>query len=110
VVLPLAAAVPAGTEIVVADESGSVTATNTIVVTRAGSDNVQGATTWAINRAYGAVRLVSNGVSRWVVLAAFNLIADGDIALAAAISAAITLAFALESDAKAAVAREGGAA
>ena len=66
VTLPAASGVPAGTELVVADLSGSVTTTNTIVVARAGSDTVNGATSTTIGAAYGWRRFVSDGSSKWV--------------------------------------------
>jgi len=66
VTLPAASGVPAGTELVVADLSGSVTTTNTIVVSRAGSDTVNGATSTTIGAAYGWRRFVSDGSSKWV--------------------------------------------
>jgi trimeric autotransporter adhesin len=65
VTLPAANAVPAGTTITIADESGSVTTTNTLVVTRAGSDTIDGATTVTMNIPNCWIRLVSNGTSRW---------------------------------------------
>lgn len=65
VTLPAANSVPAGTEIIVMDSSGTVTSTNTIVITRAGSDTINGATTDTISTAYGWRRLVSDGSSQW---------------------------------------------
>jgi hypothetical protein len=64
--LPAAAAVPAGEEIIVGDASGSVTATNTIVIARAGSDTINGATSATIAHANGTLRLISNGTDAWV--------------------------------------------
>jgi hypothetical protein len=66
VTLPAANAVPAGTTIVVADESGTVTGSNTLVITRAGSDTINGGTTWTINAARGVTSLVSDGTSKWL--------------------------------------------
>lgn len=65
VTLPAANAVPAGTEIVVADQSGTVTSAFSVTVTRAGSDTVEGGTTHVIRLPYGHVRLVSDGTSAW---------------------------------------------
>ena len=65
VTLPAANAVPAGYELIVCDMSGSVTATNTITLQRAGSDTLNGSTSVAINSAYGARRLISNGSNKW---------------------------------------------
>ena len=63
--LPPASAVPGGAEMVVADESGTVTSTNKIVLTAAGSDVINGAATLDVAAAYGVARLVSDGVSKW---------------------------------------------
>lgn len=68
VTMPAANAVPAGAEVIVVDESGSVTGSNTIVISRAGSDVINGATTTTINTAYGSKRLVSDGTSKWTVV------------------------------------------
>lgn len=68
VTLPAASTAGAGRLVVVVDESGSVTGTNTIVVSRAGSDTINGATTQTINAAYGILRLVSDGTSKWTVI------------------------------------------
>jgi hypothetical protein len=67
VTLPDAATVPAGAEIIIADESGTVTATNNIVIARAGTNDISGAVSIRIAQAYGWRRLVSNGVNRWSV-------------------------------------------
>ncbi len=63
VTLPAASGVAAGTELIVADLSGTVTSTNTIVIARAGSDTVNGATSVTIGAAYGWRRFVSDGSS-----------------------------------------------
>jgi hypothetical protein len=66
VTLP-AATVGPGAVIVLVDESGSVTSTNTMVATRAGSDTINGGTTWTIGQAYGRAVFVSDGTSKWTV-------------------------------------------
>ncbi|HRH68809.1 MAG TPA: hypothetical protein PLB89_04810 [Flavobacteriales bacterium] len=80
VTLPAANAVTAGFELVVADFSGSVTTTNTLVVTRAGSDTINGTTTATISAAYGFRRFISDGTSKWTfdagVLRAANNLSD----------------------------------
>ncbi len=48
VTLPPASTYLRGTLLIVADESGTTTATNTLVITRAGSDTINGATTKTI--------------------------------------------------------------
>jgi len=66
VTLPAASAVPAGWELVVADESGTISSTNTITFTRAGADTINGATTLVMLSPYGWRRFISDGVSSWL--------------------------------------------
>lgn len=64
--LPAANALPAGTAITVCDQSGTITATNTISVARAGSDTINGAAaSIAISGPYGAVIFITDGTSNW---------------------------------------------
>ncbi len=65
VTLPAASAVHAGKEVIVIDASGTVTATNTIVIARAGSDTIDGGSSSTITSAYGTRRLISDGSSKW---------------------------------------------
>jgi hypothetical protein len=65
--LPAASAVNAGGMIVVADIQGTVTGTNTLVVSRAGSDTINGTTSYTLGNAYDSVVLVSDGSSKWQV-------------------------------------------
>lgn len=65
VTLPAANAVPAGWELVVSDDSGTVTSTNKITLARAGSDTINGGTSEDILTAYGWRRLLSDGASKW---------------------------------------------
>ncbi len=67
VTLPLAASYGAGF-LIVADESGSFGVTNTLVITRAGSDTINGGTTATIITAYGARILICDGISKWTLL------------------------------------------
>lgn len=68
--LPAASAVNPGQEIVVADFQATVTATNTLVISRAGSDTINGAaTSVTISAASGAYLLKSDGVSKWTAQA-----------------------------------------
>lgn len=67
--LPTAAAFGLGCMLVLADESGTATATFTISVARAASDTINGATSLAvINVAFGKAFLISDGVSKWTRL------------------------------------------
>ncbi len=63
--LPAAATAGAGAVFYIADESGTVTATNKITVTRAGADTINGGTTLSLTTAYGNTLLVSDGTSKW---------------------------------------------
>jgi hypothetical protein len=67
--LPAASAVTAGTELVIKDESGTVGATNTLTIARAGSDTLDGATSLVLMSASTWLRLISDGVSKWFVSA-----------------------------------------
>jgi Major tropism determinant N-terminal domain len=68
VALSLAASFPTGTRLLVVDESGNCSATLTITLNRAGSDTINGATSVAINVAYGYVAIESNGSNAWTVI------------------------------------------
>jgi hypothetical protein len=63
--LPAASSVNAGYELIVCDEFGGVTSTNTLILARAGSDTINGATSETISIAYGSRTLYSDGVSKW---------------------------------------------
>lgn len=65
VTLPAASAVPAGEEIFIYDTSGTVTNVNTIVISRAGSDTINGSTSISIGSAYGGLTFTSDGTSKW---------------------------------------------
>lgn len=65
VTMPAANAVNPGQEFIIQDESGSVTSTNTIVVTAAGADTIDGAATVTIMAPYAQRRLFSDGTSKW---------------------------------------------
>jgi hypothetical protein len=66
--LPLASAVTAGAQITIADESGSVTSVNKIVISAAGTNTANGgAAVDAITAPYGFAIAVSNGLSKWTI-------------------------------------------
>lgn len=67
--LPAASAVNPGQRILIADYAGGVTNTNTLTVTRAGSDTVNGATSVTINVTNGAYELIPDGISKWTAQA-----------------------------------------
>ena len=74
VTLPAANARAAGQIIMIGDSSGSCSATNTITVTRSGTDTINsyesggGQTTFVINVAYGQIALMTDGSSKWFVV------------------------------------------
>jgi hypothetical protein len=64
--LPTSASFPAGTRLLVIDESGSCSATKTITVTSNGTDTIEGANSSAVLAlAYGFIGLESNGAGGW---------------------------------------------
>jgi hypothetical protein len=65
--LPSAAGVAAGRFYEFKDTTGSA-ATNNIVINRAGSDTIDGATSVTINTNYQSLALVSDGTSKWGLL------------------------------------------
>lgn len=71
--LPTAASVKAGTLIAISDQLNTVTSTNTIVITAAGADTIiaqgTGVTTLTLFTAGANASLVSDGVSKWSVVA-----------------------------------------
>lgn len=63
--LPAANAVNPGQCVRVFDFQGTVTATNTLSIARAGSDTINGGTSVLINVAYGGYVVCSDGISKW---------------------------------------------
>lgn len=74
--LPAANSVNAGYEIIVADLFGGVSSINTLVIARAGSDTINGASSVTIGAQYGMRRLISDGVSKWTLDAGVMRISD----------------------------------
>ncbi len=66
--LPAAGSVPAGTLITIADESGTVTATNELYAVPSGADTINGTGFFEITAAYGSATFLSDGVSKWTVV------------------------------------------
>lgn len=67
VTLPLANSVPAGHRIILADESGTATVSNTLQLVRAGSNIINGQTTLqVITSPYGQAAITSNGANDWI--------------------------------------------
>ena len=65
--LPAANTFRAGGELIIIDESGSVTSVNKIIVLRAGADIIDGATSIDIGTPYGSLRLISDGTDSWKI-------------------------------------------
>ncbi len=63
--LPAANAVNPGEAVEVFDTAGGVTSTNTLTIQRAGADTINGGTTAVLTTPRSAIRLVSDGVSKW---------------------------------------------
>lgn len=63
--LPAASSVSAGQTLYLFDEVGGISATNTLTVTRAGADTINGATTLVFANAYDGCPLMSDGISKW---------------------------------------------
>lgn len=68
VTLPAASAFPTGTRLLVVDESGSCSAANTITLSAAGTDKINGAATAAINSARGYLAIESDGSGKWTIV------------------------------------------
>ena len=64
ITLPAASGVTAGRFYIFSDSTGGA-ATYNITISRAGSDTIEGGTSWVLDRAYGTVTLVSDGSSKW---------------------------------------------
>jgi hypothetical protein len=69
VTLPAADTAGSGHILTVLDESGTCSGINTLTVTRAGADTINGATTDVLNAAYAKRTYVSDGTSKWTILA-----------------------------------------
>lgn len=68
VTLPAAAAYPTGTELVIYDESGECSSSHTMGAQPQGTDEINGVNSVTTSStAYGYIRLISNGVSKWTI-------------------------------------------
>ncbi len=68
VTLPAAASFPQGATLWIADESGACSTSVNIVISRSGSDVVDGLASAVLNAAYDSICLMSNGVGKWTLL------------------------------------------
>lgn len=88
--LPAANGVNPGQEIVIADFQGTVTGANTLVITRAGADTINGGgTSVTIAAANGAYLLKSDGTSKWTAQA-LGAAAAGGVSSVTCFGVAIT--------------------
>ncbi len=81
--LPAAAAVPPGWELVIVDETGGIAGGFQITVVAAGSDTINGLSSFALATTRGQARLISDGSSRWSLSASGSGGSGGDISDAA---------------------------
>jgi hypothetical protein len=65
--LPAASLYPPGGRVTFIDVLGTLTAVNSAVITRAGSDTINGGTTLTVTTPFTALTLVSDGTSTWTV-------------------------------------------
>ena len=63
--LPAANVVNAGFELIIQDEVGAIQPQKHLLITRSGSDTINGRTTIALCSKYGSYRLTSNGTDAW---------------------------------------------
>ena len=82
VTLTAASGYPTGTRALFVDESGNCSATNTITVTRAGADTINGGSTAVVASAYGFVALELNGSNAWTIVDAPSGSLSGVLAVA----------------------------
>lgn len=66
--LPPANMCQPGHILICVDESGTVTGINSITITRNGADTINGLATVVLTTAYGGVKLICNGVSKWTII------------------------------------------
>ncbi len=76
VTLPTAASFPSGERLLIVDETGNCSTTNAVTINRAGSDTINGQTSFTINCAYGFLGLESNGSNAWTITDSFNTVAS----------------------------------
>lgn len=68
VTLPAASSFPTGTCLSIVDESGACSPTNSITVSRSGSDAIEGGSSASITIAYGYLAVQSNGAGKWTIV------------------------------------------
>ena len=87
--LPAASGLNAGQHLVISDKAGAINGSNTIVVTRAGSDTINGATITTMSSQYQVLTLISDGVSAWT----FNAAGGGGSGTVTSVAAGTGMSF-----------------
>jgi hypothetical protein len=77
--LPSAASYRAGVPLTIADLFGTLTATNTLTIARAGSDTINGLTAVVMGSAFQSLTFESDGVSKFVITTGLPLASTGDL-------------------------------
>jgi hypothetical protein len=88
--LPAASTFPGGSRLLVVDESGGCSATNTITLAANGSDLVDGAASALIQSAYGYMAVESNTFNKWTIVDVTP--APGGVTSVNTLTGAVTLA------------------
>jgi Major tropism determinant N-terminal domain len=68
VALLASSAYPTGTRLLIVDETGNCSVTNTITVNAAGTDTIDGAASAVVNQAFGFIGLESSGAGHWTII------------------------------------------
>ena len=68
VTLPASSGFPTGTCLSIIDELGACSPTNSITVSRSGSDTVDGGTSASVTIAYGYLAVQTNGAGKWTIV------------------------------------------
>jgi hypothetical protein len=81
--LPTSSAYPAGTRLLILDETGNCSVTKTLTITPNGGDTIDGAAAAVVNQAYGFIGIESNQAGQWTIVDQGFMPAIANIAAAA---------------------------
>jgi hypothetical protein len=90
--LPASSSYPTGTRLLVVDESGSCSASLTIMLSASGTDVIDGAATAAINSAYGYLAIESSGSGKWTIIDQPGGGSSGGVSSVNALTGALSIA------------------